>query len=145
MTPNELTPEALDAAGRAMAGQEGPVHMLNLVRYHPAADYRGLGEFPPCSGREAYVQRYVPAFARVAQSVAPDVVFKISMLAGVLAVLVAPAGEAWDDLVIVEYPSFEALRRIIECREYEVAAAPHRRAALADWRFLATRKIELPA
>jgi len=66
----EVTPETLDAAGRALAGT-GPVHMLNLLRYRAQAEYAQQTDLPPCSGREAYFSRYVPAFARVAEQVAP--------------------------------------------------------------------------
>jgi hypothetical protein len=59
-------------------------------------------------------------------------------------VLVGTAGEAWDDIVIVRYASFATLRRILENPAYEKTAAPHRRAALADWKFMITTQPELP-
>ncbi len=59
--------------------------------------------------------------------------------------LIAPAGEAWDDMVIVEYQDFATLRRIPDSAQYEAETATHRRAALADWRFIATLKIDLPS
>ena len=143
MTTVDLMPGALDAAGQALSGK-GTVHMVNLVRYRAQADYGGRTDPPPCSGREAYLQRYAPAFAKVAEQVAPGEKYSVFLLGTVHATLVAPAGEAWDDIVVVEYPSFEALRRIIESPEYAAQAAPHRRAALEDWRFIATTKVDLP-
>ena len=139
----ELTPEALDAAGRALA-DAGPVVMINLLRYRAQAEYGGGTTLPPCLGKAAYFGRYVPAFAKVAERVAPGTSFKPVLLGSVHATLVAPAGEAWDDIAIVEYPSFEALRRIVASPEYAAEAAPHRRAALADWRFVAAIKTDLP-
>ena len=144
MADVEVTRDAMDAAERTLSGQ-GPVHMLNLVRYRAQAAYAQPSELAPCSGREAYLQRYAPAFARVAAAMAPGEHFAPVLLAGVQAMLIAPADEAWDDMVIVEYQDFTMLRRILESPQYEAEAAPHRRAALADWRFIATLKIDLPA
>lgn len=139
----ELTPEALDAAGHALAGK-GPVQMVNLLRYRAQAEYGGQAVLPPCSGKEAYFGRYVPAFAKVAERVAPGTGFAPVLLGTVHATLVALADEAWDDIAIVEYPSFEALRRIVASPDYAAEAAPHRRAALEDWRFIAATRISLP-
>ena len=139
----EMTRDALDAASRALSGK-GPVQMVNLIRYRAQADYAGKAGFPPCSGREAYLGRYVTAFAQVAAKVAPGETFRPVFLGSVAATVVAPPGEAWDDIAIVEYASFDALRKIIETPEYEAEAAPHRRAALEDWRFAAALKAELP-
>ena len=144
MADIEVTREAMDAADRTLSGR-GPVHMLNLLRYRAQAAYGPLSNLAPCSGREAYLQRYAPAFARVAAAVTPGARFAPVLLAGVRAMLLAPADEAWDDMVIVEYQDFATLRRILDSPQYEAEAAPHRRAALADWRFIATMKMELPA
>ena len=137
----ELETGALNAAAGAMAAC-GPVTMLNLVRYRAQADYAEATSLPPCSGREAYLERYAPAFAVVAAKLASSQ-YTVVMLARVNATLVGAAGEAWDDIAIVEYPSFDILRRIIESPEYQADAAPHRRAALADWRFIATTSTKL--
>lgn len=143
MATVEMTAASLDEASRALAGK-GPVQMINLVRYKPQAEYAADAGFPPCSGREAYLQRYVAAFAQVAARLAPSQAFAPVFLGHVAATIVAAPGEAWDDAAIVEYPSFQALRTVIDSPEYEAEAAPHRRAALADWRFIATLKDELP-
>ena len=139
----ELTPEALDAAAKALTGV-GPVMMVNLLRYRTQAEYGGRMALPLCSGKEAYFSRYVPAFAKVAEQVAPGSHFAPVLLGNVHATLVAAANEVWDDIAIVEYPSFEALRIIVASPAYAAEAAPHRRAALADWRFVAATKMDLP-
>ena len=124
---------ALEAAGKTLDG-EGPIYMVNMVRYKDRADYQGTSALPACSGREAYFQRYAPAFNKVAQG--ED--YGVFWLGNVREVLVGAEGEQWDDIVIVRYSSFAALRRILQSGAYEEEAAPHRRAALADWRFLVT-------
>ncbi len=143
MSNVEMSGEALEAAGRELAGK-GAVQMVNLIKYRADATYVDPSTLPPCSGREAYFGRYVPAFADVAARVAPGETFSPVFIGNVVATIVAAPGEAWDDIAIVEYASFEALRKIITSPDYEAHAAPHRRAALADWRFIAALKAQLP-
>lgn len=139
MPTTEMTPEALETA--AAAGRTGkPIFMVNLLRYNEQADYAGRAGFAPCSGREAYFQRYVPAFSEVAEGTGIKPVWVGSVLAGI----VVPADERWDDVAIVEYPSFEAFRTLVESDAYKAKADPHRSAALADWRLIATSKADLP-
>ena len=135
----ECSPAVLETAGKTLDA-EGPVYMVNMVRYRDHASYRGKSEFPPCSGREAYFQRYAPAFNKVAQG--ED--YGLFWVGNVRGVLVGAEGENWDDIVIVRYSSFAALRRILESSAYEAEAAPHRRAALADWRFIVTTQPSPP-
>src|SRR4051812_26568851 len=135
----ECTRAALEAAGEAI-GEVGPVYMVNMVRYRDQADYGGRSDLPPCSGREAYFQRYAPAFNVIAR----DEDYGVFWVGNVRATLVGPEGQAWDDIVIVRYSNFGALRRILESPAYERDAAPHRRAALAAWQFIATTQPNLP-
>lgn len=140
MSHTEQLRIALEAASQTLGDQE-PVYMVNLVRYRDEADYGANTELPACSGREAYFQRYAPAFNRVAAG--QD--YALFWVGNVRRVLVGTDGEAWDDIVIVRYASFAGLRRILESPAYEKDAAPHRRAALADWKFLVTTQPALPA
>ena len=143
MAMTEMTPKAIAEATRVLEGK-GPVHMVNLIRYNQQAAYEAGSALPPCSGREAYFQRYLPAFAEVAGKVAPGEHFTPIFLGNVALTLIGPPEEAWDDVALVEYSSFETLRKIIASPEYEAQAAPHRRASLADWRFLGATKVDLP-
>ena len=139
MATTDYTRDALDAASR-LIGEDGPIRMVNMLRYRPVADYGGDVGREPCSGRDAYTQAYVPAFNRLARGE------KVSVFwIGRVRALVVPLGDdAWDDIVIVEYENFAALRRILENPAYEAEAAPHRRAALEAWRFIATNSADLP-
>ena len=136
----ELAPQALLAAAGAIAA-DTPIYMVNLLRYREQAEYGDQATAAPCTGREAYFQRYVPAFAKVT---AGDGI-KLFWVGQVLAPLVAPPGEHWDDVAIVEYPSFAVFQRMLESPAYHAEAEPHRRAALADWRLIPTAKLELPS
>ena len=137
MATTEINRGSMDEAARALG--DGEVLMVNLLRYNAEARYEG-GDQPACSGREAYFTRYVPAFAEVTRGQG----IGAQWVGSVHAALVAPADEAWDDVAIVRYPSFAAFRAMIEGADYQARADPHRRAALADWRLLATTPLPLP-
>ncbi len=139
MSTIECTPAALQAAGEGL-GDAGPVYMVNLVRYRGEAAYAAGSALPACSGREAYFQRYAPAFNAVARG--ED--YGLFWVGNVRGVLVGTDGEAWDDVVIVRYASFAVLRRILESPAYAEQAEPHRIAALADWKFIVTTQPEMP-
>lgn len=139
MSTTDLTPDVLEALSSAVpAGR--PIFMVNLLRYNDQADYGADRDLPPCSGREAYFQRYVPAFGALAAGTGITPFWVGNVLGGV----VVPADEDWDDVAIVEYPSFQVFRTLIESDGYKAEADPHRAAALADWRLIATSKAELP-
>ena len=139
MSTVDVTSEAMEAAARALSGK-GPIQMVNLLRYREQADYGDRTEFSPCSGRQAYYERYIAAFAKVEGAERTVIVW----LGHAQATLIAPDEEVWDDIAIVEYPSFDVLQGIVDSPEYRTKAAPHRQAALEDWRFIATTKAELP-
>lgn len=139
MSHTQYTLDAFQAGSEAL-GEQTHVYMVNLVRYRATADYDGKTDLPACTGREAYFQRYAPAFNQVAAGEE----YSVFWVGNVRGVLVGTDNEAWDDIVIVRYSSFAALRRILENPAYEESAAPHRRAALADWKFIVATQPELP-
>jgi len=129
----EYSADALERASQAVASDE-PVFMVNLLRFHPWAIYEGESALERCSGRDAYFQRYAKAFAEAAKGAD----YGLFWIGNVKDVIVGAAGEQWDDLVIVRYASFALLRRILASPAYARDADPHRRAAVADWRFMVT-------
>ncbi len=136
MQITELHPQTIEAGAAAVAPDTSFV-MLNLLRYKEEADYGPGSPFTPCSGREAYYGRYVPAFAKIAAKSPNTQNFKPAFLGSVLASLVNSGDEPWDDVVLVEYGNYAAFREVAESDEYERDAAPHRRAALENWRLIA--------
>jgi hypothetical protein len=133
----EIHPDKMLSAIAAIP-ENVPVLMLNLLRYKEHATYEDEKDMPPCSGREAYLQRYVPAFIKLAA----DSGFKPFFTGDALASLVAPADEIWDNVALIEYPSFEAFRAIVESDVYKSELLPHRLAALEDWRLIVTAKTD---
>ncbi|UPK24514.1 hypothetical protein [Bradyrhizobium sp. 195] len=132
--------EASLASAAAKLKEDQPIFMLNLLRYRDEALYRASPKLPACSGREAYYTRYVPAFRKLAlsQGVVPN------WLGSVGALLVGAEGEAWHDAAIVRYPDFATFQRIVLSADYRRDAEPHRLAALADWRLIATTEVQVP-
>ena len=60
-----------------------------------------------------------------------------------IASLVGFEDEPWDDVVLVEYGNYAAFRAVTESADYERDAAPHRRAALENWRLIAVQKQQI--
>lgn len=124
------TPERI-AQLAALEG-DGPIVMINLLRYRAAADYPVGFDAAPCSGREAY-QRYgaVAGPLILASGGRPIWIGRVQASA------IAPEGEEWDDAILVEYPSRKAFLEMIGSEAYQ-ASAPHRTAALDDSRLIVT-------
>jgi len=130
----ESDPQVL---GRFVAspGGEGPIIMINLLRYLDAAAYPPGFDATPCSGREAYRrygERVTPLIAKAGG--------RPIWLARVNFSPLAAEGETWDDAVLVEYPSRRAFLDMISSPEYQ-AAAVHRTASLADSRLIETETV----
>ena len=109
--------------------------MLNLLRYRETADYSESPEpdsGTPISGREAY-QRYSDGVLPILAGVGGA----IEMFGGCHGTLIGPDGEAWDDIVLVRYPSTAAFVQMVSSPEYQ-AITGHRTAALTDSRLVRT-------
>lgn len=135
MRSTQMTPEEIGAAEESM-GKGTPIVMVNLLRFYDKARY-DTGENRGLTGRKAYHDHYVPAFGKIASATAG---IKLLWLGEVQAMLVKPADEVWDEIALVEYPSFEAFRHLTESQDYKETADEHRRAALEDWRLIVTVK-----
>lgn len=136
----ELDPEVCRAAAQKLPADK-PVSMLNLLRYRDRAHYEGHPDESPCSGREAYHQRYLPTFRRLA--VSTD--YKLRFFGSVLAKLVGPESAQWDDVAIVEYANYAAFCDVVDSERYRKEANHHRLAALEDFRLFVTSKQSIGA
>ena len=132
----EITLQALDAAERAIPPGQ-PFYMLNLLRYRAHARYEDGFDAAPCSGREAFHERYRPAFRRLAAGKPLVRVFSVPVLASVVG---SPA-ERWDEAAINEYGDFATFRSIVDTETYRREVAPHRHAALEGFRLFALAKV----
>ena len=123
-------------AAEAKIPSGDPVTMINLVEFFPSAQYDNLSQ-QPCSGREAYMQRYAPAFNQVAAELGVEGI-EVVYVGAVAETILGPAEPKWDAIAVVRYPNFSALRKVTESPLYLEKAEPHRKAALKAWEFIAT-------
>lgn len=106
--------------------REGPIHMLNLLKYKQQAEYQTDIDQPAnVSGKEAY-QRYAAIVGNIVAELGGHVIW-----AGKAeTVFIGNSSDEWDDLYIIEYPSRAAFLSMISRPDY-AAAHIHREAGLA--------------
>ena len=110
-------------------GPDGPIVMLNLLKFRDRAEYKdGSGE-PGRTGAEAYGVYSETAVKKV-EGVGGGIFFGSPAHAPVI----GPDGE-WDMVALVRYPSRQAFITMVSDPEYQ-ACAHHRTAAIADSRLI---------
>jgi uncharacterized protein (DUF1330 family) len=114
------------AAFRAME-RDGPVHMLNLLRFRECAAYDDGTE---CSGAEVY-----RAYARESGPIFRRLGGRQVWLGTPELMLIGPDSERWDLAFIAEYPSVAAFVAMLRDADYR-RAVRHRQAAVADSRLI---------
>lgn len=131
MSGPTIEPSADQIAALASSGIEGPIAMLNLLRFREQAIEPDSG----MTGAEAY--------GLYGQSVAP---FLEAAGAKVLSAVncdtsvIGPSQPEWHMAIIVEYPSREAFIGMVSDPGYQEVSV-HRTAALADSRLVLSTKL----
>lgn len=110
-----------------------PVVMLNMLKFREDAAYAS-GE-PKISGRAAY-QTYRDGASKLVAGVGGSLVWRGEAKAP----LIAPAGETWDEVFLVRYPSIEKFIEMVNSPAYRKIVV-HREAALADSRLIANVEV----
>jgi hypothetical protein len=137
--PNPALPkthlEPTQEAGREFFTRnlQGPVVMLNLMRFKAVADYSGAPDLAPASpitGEAAY-KLYMDHTLPFLQKSGGEVLFYGS--GG--AFLIGPSDERWDAAMLVRQSSTTSFLAFASDRAYLVGMA-HRTAALEDSRLL---------
>lgn len=106
---------------------EGPIHMLNLVRLRERAAYPDGREASGADAYRAYGRESSPVFRRLGGRIAWSGDFRL--------MLIGPEEERWDICFIAEYPSAAAFVEMIRDPDYRMAVV-HRQAAVADSRLI---------
>ncbi|QJB69514.1 DUF1330 domain-containing protein [Parasphingorhabdus halotolerans] len=106
------------------AEEEGPFVMVNLLKFKDKAEYAD-GSDADLSGAEAYA-RYGAA---VGKCIA-DVGGKPGFAGPVTGLMLGEVEENWDMVALVEYPSLEAMKKMVSSPEYQKITI-HRTAGLA--------------
>jgi uncharacterized protein (DUF1330 family) len=116
-------PEQLTAFAKG-APAEGPLRMLNLLRYKERAEYAD-GRETELSGREAYA-----LYGQGVSKIIGELGGRLAFAGRCQTLLIGDGDLAWDDVAIVEYPSLDAFRKMTGSAEY-AAVHVHREAGLA--------------
>lgn len=107
--------------------EEGPIHMLNLVRLREDAAYPDGRTATGTEAYAAYGRESGPVFRRVGGRIAWSGDFRL--------MLIGPADELWDRCFIAEYPSGAAFVEMVKDPAYQNAVV-HRQAAVLDSRLI---------
>jgi uncharacterized protein (DUF1330 family) len=122
-----ITPTPTQLEQLLAAELDGPIVMLNLLRFKERAD--GIDE--GVSGAEAY-RRYGEATAPFLQRVGG----RLLLAAEARTVVIGPEEHEWDMALMVEDPSREKFLEMASDPDY-LAVHEHRAAALSDSRLIA--------
>lgn len=122
---NEVMPSDQNQIAKMMEpGPEGPVFMVNLLKFKEQAAYTD-GRETGLTGREAYeiygtgVAKLIPQFGG-----------RVFFMADVTFLSLGQVEELWDEVAIAAYPNRGALLRMSQSDEWR-ALAVHREAGLA--------------
>jgi len=107
--------------------RDEPIHMLNLVRLKPFAEYEDGHCVTGAEAYRAYARESGPVFERLGG--------RQVWIAEPQLMLTGPQCEAWDIAFIAEYPSGQAFIDMLRDPAYR-EAVKHRTAAVADSRLL---------
>jgi uncharacterized protein (DUF1330 family) len=131
MNESDLLRTVLEELSRTVPDGQRIV-MVNLLRYRAQAEYPPGTVKEPVTGRQAY-ERYSQCALQHLMKVGGRLIWR----ADVRGSPIAPPGERWDEILLVEYPSRRAFEQMITSSEYQ-ADVIHRQAALEDSRLFAS-------
>lgn len=103
---------------------EGPVVMVNLLKFHDKAQYAD-GRDPEISGAEAY-GRYGAEVSKIVKGLGGKMIYG----GAVTMTLIGDVGDDWDMIACVQYPSRKAMLEMTMSDAYK-AIEVHRDAGLA--------------
>ena len=106
---------------------EGPIHMLNLVRLRDEAVYPDGRKATGAEAYAAYGRESGPVFRQLGGRIVWSGDFRL--------MLIGPEEERWDRCFIAEYPSAAAFVSMIKNPEYQKAVV-HRTAGVLDSRLI---------
>ncbi|MFO4632905.1 MAG: DUF1330 domain-containing protein [Actinomycetota bacterium] len=122
---NEVLPTSAERIDEMMLpGPEGPIFMVNLLKFKDRAQYQD-GRQSELTGREAY-QLYGEAVSKLIGEYGGEIVF----YADVTFLALGQVEELWDEIAIAKYPNRAALLAMSTSQEWRDVAV-HRTAGLA--------------
>jgi uncharacterized protein (DUF1330 family) len=109
-------------------GRDGPVVMMNLLKFRETANYPADSGMAPCSGKEAY-DRYQHAFTVAVGAVSQAEVLYDGPCEQVFIGQPGTAAAEWDKLLLVRYPTRQHFLNMMADTSYRDALV-HRYAGL---------------
>lgn len=121
---NSVVPNPEQIAGFFEPGPEGPIYMVNLLKFKAKAEYED-GRETTLTGREAY-DIYGAAVSQLLKEVGGGALFA----ADVERLMLGEVEELWDEVAIAMYPSRKAMLDMLQSpRMQEIGI--HRTAGLS--------------
>ncbi len=124
-----IDPTAAQVRALRDNGRDGPVVMLNLLKFKDVADYGDGAEEPPCSGAEAY-RHYQHAFTVTVGALSGAEVLYDGPVEQVFIGLAGTPETDWDKVLMVRYPTRQHFLAMMADESYRLALR-HRYAGLA--------------
>lgn len=122
---NEVLPTSAERIEAMQAdGPDGPIYMVNLLKFNERAEYAD-GRETDLTGRQAY-QLYGRAVAELIKVYEGEVVF----VGDVTFLALGQVEDLWDEVAIAKYPNRRALFEMSTSADWREAAV-HRAAGLA--------------
>ncbi len=131
---NEVHPSSARAIAFFSAADQGPMVMVNLLKFKDQADYPEGSGYGPCTGAEAYA-RYGAAVVACLTAVGGRPVYA----GAVTGIILGEVEALWDMVALAEYPSPAAMMQMVQSPEYKVIEI-HRTAGLAGQLNIRTRQ-----
>ena len=135
---NRVLPDRTQRAELAKPGPDGPIVMVNLLKYRERAQYPD-GRDAHLSGREAY-QRYGQLFVPLLHGAGGRLLFSGS----VSFLTIGVVESLWDEVALAEYPSRTLFVQMTATPEYRDIAV-HREAGLEGQLNIETVRGAIPA
>lgn len=100
---NRVVPSEAQMQGFMEPGPEGPIYMVNLLKFKPMAEY-GDGRDTALTGRQAY-ELYGAGVSELIKEHGGSVTFT----ANVSRLMLGEVEDMWDEVAIAMYPSRQAM------------------------------------
>lgn len=122
-----INPTREQFAAFAELPSDGPVHMLNMIRFRARAAYEDGREATGAEAYKAYARESEPVFARLGG--------RQFWVGRVEIMVIGPEDERWDLVFIAEYPNAAAFVEMVRDPAYR-EAVKHRTAAVEESRLI---------
>ncbi|MEZ5556984.1 MAG: hypothetical protein R3E86_00340 [Pseudomonadales bacterium] len=121
---NSVYPDEAQIKGFFEAGADGPIYMVNLLKFKPRAEYAD-GRDTDLTGEQAYML-YGDAVSELLPKFGGAAMFSAS----VERLMLGRVEELWDKVAIAMYPSRQAMLEMMQSPEMQEIGV-HRAAGLA--------------